>query len=66
MAGAFLYRLGVTEAEMITAFMGISRTMGSLTNYVLDRDCELPIEYAISVDLADVKEIVSKATGKTI
>ena len=66
MGGAFLYSFGVKEVEMITALMGISRTIGSLTNYVLDRACELPIEYAMSVDLADIKEIVSKAIGKTI
>lgn len=65
MAGGYLYSFGVKEPKMVTALMGMSRTLGSLANYILDRECELPIEYAISVDLADIREILHKQVVKS-
>ena len=57
-AGVGLYMSGIEVKDMGPALFGFSRSLGMLSNYILDRACELPIEYAESSDLQDLESIV--------
>ncbi|CAG9321327.1 unnamed protein product [Blepharisma stoltei] len=56
-SGAALYSFGVRDGEMGPVLFGVSRAMTCLANYIWDRACEMPIEYAMSFDINGLETI---------
>lgn len=56
-AGAALYAFGIRDGQMGPAILGASRSFSCLANYIWDRACELPIEYAMSFDIQGLEDL---------
>ncbi len=62
-SGALLYHYGLTEFSYYTVLFGISRSMGMLSQLVLNRALGVPITRPKSIGTKYVQENFSKATG---
>lgn len=60
-AGACLHSMGIEDAYMGPCLFGLARTLGCLSNYVWDRACQIPIEYANSISITQLESLALKS-----
>ena len=61
-SGCLLYEYGIKEDSFYTVLFGMSRAIGVLSNYVIDRYLSAPIERPKSVTFDWIKENIKPET----
>ncbi len=62
-SGALLYHFGVTQDTYYTVFFAVSRALGLLAQYILDRALFIPLTRPKSFTLSWLKNFVKQAPG---
>jgi citrate synthase len=63
-SGVLLHHYGLTEMEYYTVLFGVSRALGVLSSYVVDRSLGLPIERPKSVTMGWIKNHFDTDSGE--
>lgn len=60
-SGVILYHYNLKETNYYTVIFGVSRTIGCMTNMIIQRGLNFPLERPLSLDNNSIKSILSKS-----